>query len=188
LRAQINLSSEPFRKDRVFLVASAAVAAGLAALLIVLVSVAINDRHQMKASLSALEKANRELASIEMQQNRLSRDLLKAGNADVLERSQFINLLLYRKGISWTRLFADLETVVPANVRVISVRPQVDAQDHIALDLVLGAETQKPVVDLLTRFESSEVFGSTAVSVILAPSQTDPLFRYRVTVNYAQKL
>ena len=188
MRSQINLSSEPFRKDRVFLVTSAAIAAGLIALLIVLISVAITDRQRMQASLLALDKANRELASIGSQQRRLTNELRQSGNSDVLDRSQFINTLLFRKGISWTRLFADLEKVVPANVRIISVRPQADAQDHIFLDLVLGAESQKPVVDLLTRFESSEVFGSTVVSVILAPSQTDPLFRYRVTVNYVQKL
>ncbi len=188
MRAQINLASDPFRKDRVFLVTGAAIAAGLVALLLILVSAAISDRHRMQARLIALDRANRELASIHASQNRLGRELRKSGNSDVLERSEFINKLLYRKGISWTRLFADLEKVVPANVRVISVRPQADAQDHIFLDLVLGAETQKPVVDLLSRFESSEVFGSTAVSVILAPSQTDPLYRYRVTVNYVQKL
>jgi len=188
LRAQINLASEPFRKDRVFLVSSALIACGLVVLLLVLVSVAITDRSRMQQSLIALARAQRELAHINSQQTRLASDLRRTGNADVLERSQFINLLLYRKGISWTRLFADLEKVLPPNVRIITVRPQADAQDHIQLDLVLGSETQKPVVDLLTRFESSEVFGSTTVSTILAPSQTDPLYRYRVTVNYAQKL
>lgn len=188
MKAQINLASEPFRKDRVLLVTSALIAGALTALFIVLISVALTDRHRMQASLLALDKSNRELANITAQQRRLNAELRQSGNADVLERSQFINTLLYRKGISWTRLFADLEKVVPSNVRVISVRPQADAQDHIFLDLVLGAETQKPVVELLTRFESSEVFGSTIVSTILAPSQTDPLYRYRVTVTYAQKL
>ena len=171
-----------------FLVSSAAIAAGLVVLLFVLISIAVNDRRQMQASLAALDRANRELANIAAQQRKLSNDLRQAGNSDVLERSIFINALLYRKGISWTRLFADLEKVVPPNVRIISVRPQADAQNHIFLDMVVGAETQKPVVDLLTRFEGSELFGSTAVSGILAPSQTDPLYRYRLTVNYAQKL
>ena len=34
-------------------------------------------------------------------------------NAEVLERSLFLNALLYRKGISWTRIFADLEKSFP---------------------------------------------------------------------------
>jgi hypothetical protein len=32
------------------------------------------------------------------------------------------------------------------------------------------------------------VFGATAVHSSLPPAQTEPLFRYRISVNYAQKL
>ena len=55
LKAQINLASQPFRRDRVFLVSSAAIAAGLVVLLFVLISIAVNDRRQMQASLAALD-------------------------------------------------------------------------------------------------------------------------------------
>jgi len=39
-----------------------------------------------------------------------------------MERSLFLNALIDRKAISWTKLFADLEKVVPYNVRLVSVR------------------------------------------------------------------
>ena len=54
--------------------------------------------------------------------------------------------------------------------------------------MTVGAESPAPVVDLLTRLESSEVFGATTVYSFLPPSQSDPLYRYRVSVNYGQKL
>ena len=44
----------------------------------------------------------------------------------MLERSVFLNALLYRKGISWTRIFADLEKVVPHNVRIMSDPPHAE--------------------------------------------------------------
>ncbi len=188
MRAKINLSSEPFRGDRVFLIGSAAIAAALIVSLLTLLSFAVSDRRKMQASLVQLDRLTRELTVMSRQQSQLDVQLRQTRNADVLERSQFINTLLYRKGISWTRLFRDLETVVPPDVSVISIRPQADAQDHLFLDLVVGAKTQKPVIDLLSRFEGSDLFGHTALSGIQPPSQTDPLFRYRVTVNYAQKL
>ena len=38
------------------------------------------------------------------------------------------------------------------------------------------------------RLEASPQFGATQVNNWLPPSQTEPLYRYRVSVNYAQKL
>lgn len=188
MRAQINLATEPFRRDRVFLVSSAAIAAGLIVLFLLLIGAIAGDRRRMQANLTALNATQRELSRLTRDQRKLDSELRQTNNANVLERSQFINTLLYRKGISWTRLFADLEKVVPTDVRIISIRPQVDAQDHVLLEMTVGAQTQKPVIDLLTRFESSDLFGSTAVRAIIPPSQTDPLFRYTVSVDYAQKL
>ena len=109
-------------------------------------------------------------------------------NARVFDEVLFINSLLYRKGISWTRIFSDLEEVVPHNVRLISVRPQVNAQNQILLEMVVGAQSQVPVIDMLKRMENSALFGATAVHNWLPPAQTEPLYRYRVSVNYAQKL
>jgi hypothetical protein len=53
---------------------------------------------------------------------------------------------------------------------------------------MVGAESQVPVVDLLKRLGSSEVFSSPTVYSSMPPSQTEHLYRYRVSVNYAQKL
>ena len=188
MRAQINLATEPFQRDRLILVASSAAAAVLLVTLTLLTMAAVGDRQSMQTSLSALDQTEARLSGVRAEQRKLDTALSQSGNADVLERSQFINALLYRKGISWTKLFADLEKVVPPNVRVISIRPQADSQDHIYLDMVVGADSQPPIINLLTKFEASDLFGSTAVYGILPPSQTDPLFRYRVSVNYAQKL
>ena len=57
------------------------------------------------------------------EQAKLDAVLRKPENAQVLDRSVLLNSLLYRKGISWTKIFADLEKMLPHNVRVISIRP-----------------------------------------------------------------
>jgi hypothetical protein len=106
----------------------------------------------------------------------------------VLDRSVLINTLIKRKAISWTRIFADLEKVLPPNVRLIAVRPQVNAADQLSLDMTVAADAPEQVISFITQLEGSDVFGSTAVSGITPPTQTDPFYRYRLTVNYAQKL
>jgi type IV pilus assembly protein PilN len=106
----------------------------------------------------------------------------------VLERSLFLNALLFRKGISWTRIFADLEQTLPHNVRLISIRPFVNAQNQITLEMNVGAESPEPIIALLKALEESPLFGSVYQHTSLPPSQSEPLYRYRVSVNYAQKL
>jgi hypothetical protein len=44
------------------------------------------------------------------------------------------------------------------------------------------------VIEMLKRMESSALFGATAVHNWLPPAETEPLYRYRVSVNYGQKL
>jgi type IV pilus assembly protein PilN len=96
--------------------------------------------------------------------------------------------LLQRKGISWTRIFSDLEKVMPHNVRLVSVRPQLNGPNDLLLDMEVGAQSSEPVVELMMHLEGSPLFGSTTIHSWRPPSQSDPLFRYRVSVTYAQKI
>src|ERR1700678_3605685 len=134
MRSQINLATEPFHRNRLILVASSAAAVLLLISLGFLTMLAAADRRSMQASLSALEQTRARLSGVQASQRKLDAELRQAGNADVLERSQLINALLLRKGISWTKMFADLGKVMPPNVRLLSIRPQVDANDKIELD------------------------------------------------------
>jgi hypothetical protein len=54
--------------------------------------------------------------------------------------------------------------------------------------MIVGSSSAEPVVELLRKLESSPVFGSTTLISSQPPSQNEPLHRYRVSVNYAQKL
>ena len=107
----------------------------------------------------------------------------------MLERSVLLNALIERKAISWTRIFSDLEKVMPYNVRLIQIRlPQVSPQNRVTLDMVVGAQSAEPVLEFLRRVEGSPLFGPAEVSVYMPPGQNEPLYRYRVSVSYSQKL
>ena len=186
-KVAVNLASEPFERTRPMLVASVA-GVLLVALLAVLVVLSVSERGQaaeLRQTMARLEARRR---SLDAEQVRLEAVLRQPENAEVLARSQFLNSLLYAKGISWTRLFDDLEKVMPYNVRLISIRPQAGGQNEIQLDMVVGAESAEPVVQLLTRLENSPVFGATLIHNRWPPTQSEPLLRYRVSVNYVQKL
>ena len=141
LRVPINLASEPFRRDRALLVGSAALAVVLCLLLIYQVMAIVSERHQAADIRVAIDQQNLRLKAIAAQQAKLNATMRKPENAEVLERSLFLNTLIERKAISWTKIFADLEKVMPYNVRVVSVRlPEVDSHNQVLLDMVVGAK------------------------------------------------
>lgn len=187
-RITINLSSEPFRRDRPMVAASIAVGLVLTGLLAMLITLAILEHGTAAETRRDIDQLERRIARLNEEQGKLEAALQRPENAEVLDRVLFINSLLYRKGISWTMIFSDLESVIPHSVRLVSIRPQVDARNDVLLDMVVGAQSQLPVIDMLKRMEGSPVFGSTEVHNWLPPSQTEPLYRYRVTVNYGRQL
>jgi len=188
MKVPINLASQPFRRDRALIVASVAVSALMVLSLGGLIALAIADRHQMRDVRGDLTRLNLQIRDAGKTQGELDAVLRQPANAEVLERSLFINALLYRKGISWTRLLSDLEKTLPHNVRVMQIRPYVTDKNQIALDLMVGAESPEPVVSLYKAFEGSPLFGGLLPLSSQPPTQAEPLYRYRFTVNYVQKL
>jgi Tfp pilus assembly protein PilN len=189
MRIPVNLSSEPFRRDRPILIASGACAVLLAGLLGVLIFLVMSGRAEVKDTRASVDRLSAELRQMNAEQARLDATLREPANAEVLERSLLLNTLLERKSISWTRIFSDLEGVMPQDVRLISVRlPQINSRNEVLLDMVVGAKDPGPVIDFFKRLEGSPRFGTIEGHSSLPPSQNEPLYRYRVTVNYAQKL
>ena len=188
MKIPINLASQPFRRDRPMLVGSSVVAVLLLATLGVLISLYLTDRAQQADVRGDIARLETSIGKASAEQANLDSVLRRPENAEVLERSVFLNELLYRKGISWTKIFEDLQSVVPYNVRLIAVRPFVIGQGQVSLDMTVGAETVAPVIDLMKNLENSKVFGHVYSRTLQPPTQTDKMYRCRLSVNYAQSL
>jgi type IV pilus assembly protein PilN len=189
MHVQINLASEPFRRDRPMLVASSACAVVLLALLGVLIFLIMSERGRQTDTRTAVAKLDSELRAISTEQAKLDSTLRQPMNAEVLERSMLLNSLILRKSISWTKLFADIESVKPDNVRLIQVRlPQINSRNEVTLDMEAGAQNPGQMIEFLKHLQESPLFGPTNTSRISPPTQNEPLWRYRVMVSYAQKL
>ena len=187
MKVPINLASQPFRRDRALLVASIAVCLLLAATLSAMISLALADRTQLAGVRHEIAGLNAQLRKVSSDQAALDAVLRKPENAQVLETSVFINSLLMRKGISWTRIFADLEKKVPYNVKVIQIHPIVTADGDVSLDMTVAAESPVPLIELL-RALNTDPFGRPDIKLDQPPTQAEPIYKYRVSVAYAQKL
>jgi len=188
MRIAVNLASEPFRRNRPMILASIGVGVLMAASFSLLMWLILAERDRLREAREAVARTEATLRSVNNEIAQIEAQMRRPDRAEVLDLSVFLNTLIARKAISWTKIFSDLEGVLPHNVRLISVRPQADRNNQIRLEMVVGAQSGEPVIELLKRLEESPLFGSTAVQSWLPPSQTEPLFRYRVSTNYAQQL
>jgi hypothetical protein len=188
VRIPINLATQPFRHNRAIIIASSVLAAIMIATLAMLLLLIRTDRRMKRDFSRQIVTAQKQLDLVTKEQTSIEQELRKPQNSTVLEYSVLLNELLVRKGISWTRIFGDLEKIVPYNVRILQIRPQLDSRSKIYLQMVIGADQPAQLNTFLEKLEASDVFGSTMVTAKVPPSQTDPLYRYQVSVTYAQKL
>src|SRR5579863_9864771 len=155
MRIPINLAREPFRRDRPMLVGSAFAALLLLGLLGFLISLGITERSETRDTQAMLTRVNRQLSSIHAEQAKLDASMRQPGNEVVLDRSVLINTLIHRKAISWTKIFADLDTVTPPNVRILSIRPTINAQGGLFLEMQVASESPEPIIGFISKLEGS---------------------------------
>jgi hypothetical protein len=192
--ATLNLASQPFRRERAQNAAYALICAVLACSLAVLLMLIWHARSAAADLRRVIENENRELARYQREEALFSGVLARPENADVFSTNVFLNELIARRAVSWTRVFSDLGTVMPANMRLMGIRlPQIPTEDaagvsHLQLDMIVGAERPEALIELLKKLQESSLFGAASVVTQQPPTQNDPLYKYRVTVGYAQKL
>jgi type IV pilus assembly protein PilN len=163
MRIDINLASQPYEDSRRFWVYWGTGLAVLTMVTAMLVFLAISgflngrrDREQISNLQSKLDafaqEKNHAEALLNQPQNRLVRD-----------RSRFLNGLFQRKAFSWTRVFEDLERVMPAHLHVLSIRPDLAADNNMEIKLVVGGDTREQALDLVHKMEGSKRFKQTRI-------------------------
>jgi type IV pilus assembly protein PilN len=190
----INLASQPFRRERAQLASLVMVCVLLTCSLFTLVGMILHERSEASGLRSRIAVENSQLVRLQRAQGQSSAVLGKPENADIFATSVFLNELIARRGVSWTRVFKDLETVMPPNMRLMGIRlPQTGPGDanganRVQLDMQVGTTQPEAVIALLKRLQQSSLFGAASMMNQTPPTQNDPLYKYRVTVEYAQKL
>ena len=191
---QINLASQPFRAERAQTAGLAGICAVLTISLLVLAGLILHARSEAYGLRLQLDAENVALKKLQRDQSQFSAVLAKPENADVFAKSVFLNELIARRGLSWTRVFKDLATVMPENIRLLGVRLPQTASDEgtganrVQLDMQVGTTQPEAIVGFMKHLWASKAFGAATLVNQIPPTQNDPLYKYRITVAYAQKL
>jgi len=160
----LNLSTRPFKPYR-------AANLGLFALLLVLLAISAAQflNYQEYSTMAATSREEEQAARAEaaLATNKLQElnNGLKQNNADAkISEVEALNKLLLRKSFSWTSVFANLERIMPENVRLISLRPFFDERGRIGLNIDIRGRSFADAAQFLKTVEESKIFTDVALA------------------------
>jgi type IV pilus assembly protein PilN len=158
MRLDINLATRPYEDAREFWQRWGLGVGLLGVLTLALLAVAARgwthagrDRQNIAQLQQQIAERDRERA-----QDQAILDL--AVNRSTRDQSQFLNGLIQRKAFSWTRVFEDLERVMPPNLHVVSLKPELNDRNQMQLDMRVAGDTRAAAIELVHRMEGSKHF------------------------------
>ncbi len=160
----LNLSTRPFPAYRLVNVALAII---LAVLLVLSVWQATGfARYSRLARLirSGEIEARVEAETLGKRAAELESPLDRPEATAKLNEIGFLNRLIARKSLSWTRLLADLEEMVPNTVHLVSLTPSFGSPGGITLQIDLQGKSIGDDSEFIHRLEKSPVFQNITVS------------------------
>ncbi len=161
MRLDINLATRPYEDAREFWSRWGLGVAALGVFTLILVGLAVHgwvkagrDRPAIQGLEQQIDERDRERAQaqafLEMDVNRSTRD-----------QSQFLNGLIQRKAFSWTRVFEDLEQVMPQSLHVVSLKPELNDANQLELEMKVAGDNRAGAIELVHRMEGSTHFQGT---------------------------
>ena len=110
-----------------------------------------------------IAKLQSEIAAYDQEKARAEAMLNLPENRVVRDRSRFLNDLFLRKAFSWTRVFEDLERVMPAHLHVVSIHPDMAKNNDLEIKLVVAGDSREQALDLVRKMEGSKRFKQTQI-------------------------
>jgi type IV pilus assembly protein PilN len=158
MRTSFNLATTPLENNRRFIAGSSAL--GVIAL-VAMVLLSLHVVHARRANREMrvnLENVREQIRVSLRQQEALRNQFKSPQSVEALKRSEFLNALIAERTFPWTKMFSDLEQILPAGVRVISISPQMDKDGKVKVALSVGAVDDEQENKFLTAISSSPVF------------------------------
>jgi Tfp pilus assembly protein PilN len=171
MRIRLNVATRPLEGHRRFLVeAAAAGVLGLLALLVLSTGVYRTWR-QNRGERAEIARYDSQLRQLRSERGQLAAFFQAPNTRTVMDRAAFLNSLIDQRSFPWTKIFTDLEKVLPAGVRVVSIAPEMkDGQVDVKLEI--GAVSDKSKIAFLEALQSSNAFSEVRVNAERRANQT----------------
>jgi len=173
MRIDINLAALRYQDSRRFWLRWGVGVAALGIFTLVLVYFALWGLVTAGRDSSLIRQREQQIAQREEQKARAEAILNLPENRSTRDRSQFLNGLFQRKSFCWTRVFEDLERVMPARLHVVSITPEMASGNQLEIKLIVAGESRERALELVRKMETSQRFQQTQIEQETAqPGQT----------------
>ena len=154
----------------------------------------LRSRNEFRALLDQTKQLEMDIQNLRSTQKEMQDWLETPQVTQIRKRSALLNSLISQKSLSWTRMFQDLEGMLPSGVRITGIAPQSEHQNEPQTqpEILLGvsAPTIGPIVDFIKRLEDSPKFDDPVVGEQAYPTESEENGEIRVTLSarYVQSL
>src|ERR1700685_3150176 len=157
MRIRLNLATKPLVAHRKF-VAGAGLVGAIAAIVFLSLGWHVYLARKANAEMRAKSaKILQQVAELEQQRASLEHFFNLDENRNLHDRAAYINSLIDARSFNWTLMFMDLEKVLPAGVRVVSIEPKQD-KGRIEAKFTIGASSDEAKLKFLKALEDSKTF------------------------------
>jgi len=164
MTSKLNLASNPFRNRALPWTVTTVITVVSIVLLLLIAKSTVQTNAQVQST-------QQDIASLQKQSDELNKhaEAIKAALTPEQQRTlKSAHLLVDRKRFSWSRLFGDLEAIMPGNVRVsrIAVKEvRVEDDRPIAnLDLIVVSKNPATITEMIQDMERQGIFHAELVT------------------------
>jgi Tfp pilus assembly protein PilN len=158
MRLDINLATHPYEDAREFWVRWGLGVGLLGLLTLLLLGLTVSNWRKAGTDRHDIAELQAQIAERDNERAKAQAYLDMASNRSTRDQSQFVNGLIQRKSFSWTRVFEDLEQVMPKNLHVVSLRPELNDQNQMELLMNVAGDNRSAAIELVHRMEGSRHF------------------------------
>ena len=189
MRLDINLATQPYQDASRFWRLWGGALAGMILLTLVLVYTAIAGWSAAAKDRDLIRQREHEIAQRDQERQNAETLLSRPENRSTRDRSEFLNQLFERKAFSWTKVFEDLEQVMPPHLHVVAISPQMSPEDQLEIRLEVAGESRDRALELVRNMENSRHFQQTEIvqeTDATAPASGDNV-RFEISALYASE-
>lgn len=162
MRLDINLASQPYEDARQFWLRWGTALGVAAVLTLALLTITVTDWFAARRDHAQIADLRTQIAQRDRTRQQAENFLSQPSNRTTRDQSQFLNELIERKSLSWTHVLEDLEKVMPSRVHLVSIHPELDADNQLTLKMVVAGDRDR-ALELAHRMEDSRHFAQTYV-------------------------
>ncbi len=158
MRLDINLATQPYEDGRRFWLRWGPILGVAGVVTLILIITAVSSWATARKDQVQISKFKDDIAKCELERSKAQEVLDRPENRSTRDQSKFINGLIRRKAFSWTQVFADLEKMMPPELHVTAIHPEVEKDNQLQIKLSVAGRSRDRALQLVHRMEQSPRF------------------------------